>query len=73
MKQESFNLGALVSAIKQVHEQCVSQASKTVNLSLTMRNWIIGLYIEHYERLGVDRAKYGERLMNVLAKKLTRY
>ncbi|TLS75127.1 DUF1016 domain-containing protein [Mariprofundus erugo] len=43
------------------------QAGKAINLSLTLRNWLIGHYIAEYELHGKDRAKYGERLFGELA------
>jgi predicted nuclease of restriction endonuclease-like (RecB) superfamily len=60
----------LVSAIRKAHDLFSAQASKAVNVNLTMRNWAIGYYIERYERSGVDRAKYGERLMDDLSASL---
>ncbi len=60
----------LVSAIRKAHDLFSAQASKAVNINLTMRNWAIGYYIERYERSGVDRAKYGERLMDDLSASL---
>jgi len=52
----------LVQAITQVHERMLVQAAKAVNVSLTLRNWLIGCYIREYELGGTDRAAYGERL-----------
>ena len=62
---------ALVESIQQVHEQLSTQAGQAVNISLTLRNWIIGLYIAEYELRGADRANYGEKLLSTLAKRLT--
>lgn len=67
----ALNFGQLVGAIRQVHEELAAQASKAVNASLTLRNWMIGFYVEEYERQGVDRADYGDKLMNRLADSLT--
>jgi len=69
-KPKSFDFSALVAAIRQVDEHMTAQTSRAVNISLTLRNWLIGCYIEEYERSGVDRAAYGERLMDELAKAL---
>jgi len=68
---KKLNYQSLVSAIRHIHEQCAVQAGKAVNVTLTLRNWLIGSYIEEYERKGTDRAKYGERLMDSLADTLT--
>jgi len=57
----------LVVSIKQAHRQYFVNAVKAVNVSLTMRNWVIGLYILKYEQRGADRAKYGSRILEKLA------
>jgi predicted nuclease of restriction endonuclease-like (RecB) superfamily len=62
----------LVSAIQQVHNQLSDQASRAVNTSLTLRNWLIGLYIREYEQHGADRAQYGESLLDCLSEELRR-
>ena len=49
----------LVDAIQQAHNQLSDQARRAVNTSLTLRNWLIGLYIREYEQHGADRAQYG--------------
>lgn len=60
----------LVSSIKQVHEELAAHAAKAVNISLTLRNWIIGCYIYEYEQGGADRAEYGEHLFVRLSNNL---
>ena len=60
----------LVEAIHKVHEHFSAQASRAVNISLTLRNWIVGLYIYEYEQNGSDRARYGEYLLDKLAERL---
>lgn len=47
-----------------------AQAAHAVNLSLTSRNWLIGMYIVEYEQHGQDRAQYGESLLKNLASQL---
>ena len=71
-KRQTLNLGALVNAIRQVHDQLSAQASKAVNISVTIRNWLIGCYIREYEQNGTDRARYGETLLAALSERLTR-
>lgn len=61
----------LVSAIRTVHETLATQANKAVNISLTLRNWLIGAYIAEYELHGADRAAYGDKLFAELADRLT--
>jgi predicted nuclease of restriction endonuclease-like (RecB) superfamily len=67
---EKLTFVNLVSSIRKAHDLFSTQANKAVNANLTMRNWAIGYYIERYERSGVDRAKYGERLMDDLSDSL---
>jgi len=61
---------SLVSTIVHIHQESQAFASKAVNIGLTLRNWLIGRQIEVYERQGTDRASYGDRLMDSLAKQL---
>ena len=68
---EGFNFSTLVTAIHQVDENMAAQAGRAVNVSLTLRNWMIGAYIDKYELNGSDRADYGDKLLSELAKRLT--
>ena len=63
----ALNFAGLVDAIRAIHEQLSRHAVKAVNISLTVRNWLIGFYIREYEQNGSDRAKYGENLLESLA------
>ena len=60
----------LVKAVRDVHHQLRAQAGRAINVSLTLRNWLIGAYIAEYELRGADRASYGESLLNELANRL---
>ncbi|CEG57975.1 DUF1016 N-terminal domain-containing protein [Legionella fallonii] len=68
---ESLKFNELVFAIHQTHETFSTQASKAVNLCLTIRNWLIGYYIAEYELQGADRAGYGAHLLDKLAEQLS--
>ena len=61
------NLSDLINAILDVHERMTAQASQAVNISLTLRNWLIGCYIAEYKLCGSDRASYGDSLLTELA------
>ena len=61
----------LVSVIEQTHHHFQQQAIKAVNVSLTIRNWLIGFYIVEFELKGEDRAKYWERIVKELANRMT--
>lgn len=58
---------SLVEFIQNLHDELSAQASRAVNFSLTLRNWLIGYYIAEYEQNGMDRAAYGERLLERLS------
>lgn len=47
-------------------------AVKTINQATTLRNWIIGCYIVEYEQNGSDRAKYGDKLIEKLSKRISK-
>jgi predicted nuclease of restriction endonuclease-like (RecB) superfamily len=68
---EGLDLPALVQRITDIHYHLAERATKAVNVSLTMRNWLIGLSIQNYELEGKDRAAYGDRLFSKLADDLT--
>ena len=63
---------SLIGHINQVHKSLQAQASHAVNLSLTARNWLVGYYIVEFEQQGEDRAKYGDNLINDIARRLSR-
>ena len=63
---------SLVGHINQVQDVLQAQAAHAVNLSLTARNWLVGYYIVEFEQHGEDRAKYGDNLINRLAKEINR-
>ena len=60
----------LVLSIRGVDQELAAQASRAVNVSLTLRNWLIGCYIAEYELRGADRAHYGEKLLAKLSARL---
>ncbi len=62
----------LVQAIRRIHDHLSAHASQAVNVSLTLRNWLIGGYIAEYELNGSDRAAYGEKLLVSLAQTLSK-
>ena len=69
-KPERLDFAGLVDAIRQVHQRLTAQAGRAVNVSLTLRNWLIGGYIAEFELHGADRAMYGERLLDELSSAL---
>jgi len=73
MANNELTFDHLVDSIRQVHKQLASQAGRAVNISLTLRNWMIGYYIAEYELRGVERATYGEKLLTDLSKELRKH
>lgn len=65
-----MNFDLLLNTIQQTHTVFQQNAVKAVNMSLTLRNWLIGYYIVEFEQNGEDRAKYGDKLIPNLASEL---
>ncbi len=63
----------LASSLEQIHKNAYTSSVKAVNRLATIRNYLIGYYIVEYEQKGLDRAKYGEKLLkNIEARLNTR-
>lgn len=67
MSSEAYSFQGLIASIQQAHDAFAAQASKAVNVSLTLRNWFIGHHIAEYELQGADRATYGDHLLEALS------
>ncbi len=61
----------LIGSIEATNRQLMRRAKLAVNTSLTLRNWLIGCYIEEYQLHGADRAEYGEGLLPKLSAALS--
>jgi hypothetical protein len=70
MTTKQLDFANLVNAIQDTHETFAIQASKAVNVCLTIRNWLIGHYIVEYELQGADRANYGDFILEKLSEHL---
>lgn len=66
-KKKQLTFVELVESIRVTHDLFSVQAVRAVNISLTLRNWIIGFFIREYEQNGKDRAEYGTQLIERLA------
>lgn len=64
-----FNL--LYDDICSIIEDAREQAYRAVNVSLTLRNWLLGERIAREKLDGEERAEYGKRIITNLAKELT--
>ena len=67
---EEMSFEDLVKAVKVAHSSTQAGAVKAINRMQTMRNWIIGYYIDEFELKGKERAEYGERLFAKLAERV---
>ncbi|PIX24285.1 MAG: cytoplasmic protein, partial [Deltaproteobacteria bacterium CG_4_8_14_3_um_filter_43_13] len=56
MVKDELTFNHLVGSILEIHKHLASQARRALNISLTLRNWMIGLYIAEFELRGVDRS-----------------
>ncbi len=63
------SLDNLVSVLDETNSYFRRQVQKQVNVALTLRNWLFGLYIVEYELNGLDRATYGKQLFKEIAKR----
>ncbi|MDO8464662.1 MAG: PDDEXK nuclease domain-containing protein [Gallionella sp.] len=70
MTFDRMNFDGLVAAIERTHSALAEQASKAVNVSLTLRNWCIGCYLAEFEQSGTDRAQYGAQLLDKVSARL---
>lgn len=70
MASDALNFDGLVAAIERAHSALAEQASKAVNVSLTLRNWCIGCYLAEFEQSGTDRAQYGAQLLDKVSARL---
>lgn len=65
------NYSLLTTRILDTHKALQKRAYSSINQTLTVRNWLVGLYIIEYEQKGEDRAAYGSGLIAALAKSLS--
>lgn len=60
----------LVGNIEELHHSWFAEATKSINVALTLRNWMIRYYIVEYQQDGEDRAAYGAGLLQGLEDQL---
>ncbi len=60
----------LIRAIENIQKELLNRTAVQINTNLSVRNWLIGLYIVQYEQHGEDRANYGDRLFDELSVRL---
>jgi predicted nuclease of restriction endonuclease-like (RecB) superfamily len=70
--EQTISFEFIVSSIVEADKELSLQATRAVNVSLTLRNWLIGLYIAEFEFRGADRAQYAEKLLSALSERLAK-
>lgn len=65
-----MNFDLLIESICFTNNALKLRVSNTISQSLTIRNWLVGYYIIEFEQNGLDRAKYGNKLMPKIAASL---
>jgi hypothetical protein len=68
-----MNFEDLIRTISAIHDELTGRATKAVNFSLTVRNWLIGYYIKEFEQKGSDRASYGDHILQDLSAHLPKH
>lgn len=69
--QDTTGFSSLYSDICSIIEDAREQAYRAVNVSLTLRNWMLGERIAREKLDGEERAEYGKQVIATLAKELT--
>ena len=65
-----MNFDQLVTLCSDTQRQFVAAAGRTINTHLAARNFLLGLYIVHFEQEGEDRASYGKQTLKALSSAL---
>lgn len=68
---DSTNLDALLTSIKQVLHEAKSHIAHTVNTTLVNTYWQVGRHIVEYEQKGAARAEYDKGVITYLSRHLT--
>ncbi len=66
-----MNFEKLAFRIQQTNMLLQQNTVKAVNIRITLRNWLTGFYIVEFEQNGSDRAEYGAKLLENLAKNIS--
>jgi len=66
----TFDFDSLVATCHAIHEEMQTQAARSIDRALVVRNWLFGCYLVEYEQNGTDRAEYGARFIETLSERL---
>ena len=65
-----FDFQSLVVLLENTHRESQTQANRSVNRAMVIRNWLFGWYMVEFEQRGDDRATYGKETLKRLSEKL---
>jgi hypothetical protein len=71
-KYPQMDFDKLVQTLIQLEDGFRLEAGRAVNQYMTVRNWLMGFYIVEFEQNGADRAQYGAKVLENLAKSINR-
>lgn len=72
MEKREIAFGSLIGLFEQTQTALQSQAVRSVDIALVVRNWLFGWYIVEFENGAAERAElYGKELIQRLSEKLT--
>jgi DUF1016 N-terminal domain len=66
-----MNFNELVEMMERTGAALRQRAARSIDRALVVRNWLLGRHIVEYEQNGLDRAQYGEKLIQRLADTLS--
>ncbi len=65
-----MNFDQLITSLRELDGSLKGHVSRTANVGLTLRNWLVGAYIVEFEQNGEERAEYGDQLLSEIGKRL---
>ncbi|GAB2711093.1 PDDEXK nuclease domain-containing protein [Comamonas sediminis] len=72
LKPLGTDFSALVQALSATHQQMQSQAARSVDTALVLRNWLFGWHLVEFENASAKRQEvYGKNLVDKLSAALT--
>ena len=70
--KQGLEFRKLLELFKQTQTTMQTQAARSIDTALVVRNWLFGWYIVEYENGGAERAElYGKKLIRFLYERLS--
>jgi predicted nuclease of restriction endonuclease-like (RecB) superfamily len=67
-----MNYSTLIKSITGATVRLQGNVASVANQALVIRNWLVGAWLVEFEQNGKDRAKYGQRLLELVAADLAK-